>query len=409
MGKNKRFIAKGEGSHFHLMHRSTTDKAHGNEETPSNYVLVLSDRNKNGMSSTTQNFQFHHGDVSIGETNIKETNGKSSGKNGGIDHVNELGFHNDGYDYTQHLKVMGGGKFISKDGTVRLLEIPNESSSFSISAKNVSNTSSIPSSEILPTDNKSHFHSTSDGMMLELPDDVIPSGLEFERDLRAITISHEVMDDDMQAALFGEDDEFDTFEELQDDFVLEVMQEPEIPDFDFDAHIAMLIKRSERMALGISDGKNEEDEDEVFSEMDGDDHTLTTETRNRYGKYKHVSHEQQAIIDAEFENTLLEYDDEEIGDIEHAFYDPEGVIDGSDVYGSDGLGIGDVETIRTVETRGGIDFDSEVLNNALDDFIQVLLIHTYNTYTHIIHIRIHIYFNILTFTSYTFFTVHIRQ
>lgn len=50
------------------------------------------------------------------------------------------------------------------------------------------------------------------------------------------------MDPDIRAALFEDEDEEGGFEALDDDFVLQVMQEPEKPDFDFDAHIARLIE-----------------------------------------------------------------------------------------------------------------------------------------------------------------------
>ena len=67
----------------------------------------------------------------------------------GADHINELGFKNDGYDYAQHMKQMGGGKFIGKDGKVG--EAPR---------------------------------------YLELPEDALPStGMDLKRDLAAITIS----------------------------------------------------------------------------------------------------------------------------------------------------------------------------------------------------------------------------
>ena len=51
------------------------------------------------------------------------------------------------------------------------------------------------------------------------------------------------MDADLRAALFEDDGEEGEFEALDDDFVLQVMQEPEVPDFDFDAHIAALIAK----------------------------------------------------------------------------------------------------------------------------------------------------------------------
>ena len=86
------------------------------------------------------------------------------------DHINALGFRNDGYDYTQHLKEMGiichtccplcianlislcaqgGGRFISKDGLVASLPVPK---------------------------------------VIELPEDVLPSSYELDRALQTITI-----------------------------------------------------------------------------------------------------------------------------------------------------------------------------------------------------------------------------
>lgn len=39
-GKKKQFIKKGEGQTFHLVHRSQTDAAYANDETPSEFVLM---------------------------------------------------------------------------------------------------------------------------------------------------------------------------------------------------------------------------------------------------------------------------------------------------------------------------------------------------------------------------------
>jgi hypothetical protein len=69
---------------------------------------------------------------------------------------------------------------------------------------------------------------------VELPQDALPSGSEFERQLEAITISNgsfpdalhlslmcesEFMDDDLKDALFNDDCDF---EELADDFISSV-------------------------------------------------------------------------------------------------------------------------------------------------------------------------------------------
>lgn len=84
---------------------------------------------------------------------------------------------------------------------------------------------------------------------VDLPSDVVPTGQEFERQLEAVTLDHNCMDEDMRDALqlldeegaqrevlFGDGDEFD-FEEIDDDFVATAMTEPETQDFDYDKHI----------------------------------------------------------------------------------------------------------------------------------------------------------------------------
>eukprot|EP01041_Mallomonas_annulata_P002816 gene2816-5538_t len=182
--KSKQFIAKGEGQKYVVVHRSQTDNAYVNEEQPSAFVLVKA------------------GEVSVNHKK-SDTNIASSDIIG--DHITPLGFKNDGYDYSQHLKVMGGGRFIGKDGKV--CDMPYQDS-------------------------------------INIPSDALPSDIQMERDLGAITISHEFMDKDIEAALFGGDDE--EFEELADDFIIEALKEPELPNFDFDAHIANLIAKSEK-------------------------------------------------------------------------------------------------------------------------------------------------------------------
>ena len=112
----------------------------------------------------------------------QETKAEASRLHDQKDHVTAMGFNNDGYDYSQHMKVMGGGNFIGKDGGSR----PNG------------------------------------GNIVELPADALPSLGELDRRLEAVTISHELMDDDLRAALFNEDDGAGEFEELLDDFITDV-------------------------------------------------------------------------------------------------------------------------------------------------------------------------------------------
>jgi protein LTV1 len=248
------------------MHRSQSDQAHAQADNPSNFVLVLA----SGRQGSRQGNE------------ILDTDKVGSALTSSKDHINVLGFKNDGYDYSQHLKEMGDGHFIGKDGKFQSLGYVRPG--------------------------------------IELPEDALPSADELSRDLNAITISDEVMDDDIRDALFGEDDLFGDFEELQDDFIMEAMKEPEQPDFNFDAHIAALISRSERMAKGV-DSKprgwerkavDEDDEDDDFSFAD------SSADAQAGGRAK-LNAEQQAIVDAEFDKTLEEYDDDNIGDLEEVF------------------------------------------------------------------------------------------
>ena len=129
MGK-KKFI-DGSGQHFHLLHRSQRDEARAGEEEPSEFVLVPSNKKIN-----TNKFIPDHS-VS---TNIASMSTSH-------DHINQLGFKNDGYDYSQHIKIVNGGTYIGKDGKVTQRIIPN------------------------------------------LPDDVFASEKELDRNFQAITIS----------------------------------------------------------------------------------------------------------------------------------------------------------------------------------------------------------------------------
>lgn len=94
MGKGKKkFIEKGDGQHFHVMHRSQRDEAYMKEEEPSNFVLVpTSDTHREKAS------QLGIESIELHASKALETS---------KDHINALGFKNDGYDYTQHLKVIG--------------------------------------------------------------------------------------------------------------------------------------------------------------------------------------------------------------------------------------------------------------------------------------------------------------
>ena len=120
------------------------------------------------------------------------------------------------------------------------------------------------------------------------------------------------------------------FEELDDDFVTQVLEEPKEADFDYDAHIANLIMKSERQLGGdnIRGWDDEIDDDmEEFSlyddgyNHDNKSHTSAVSRTSTYAEEK-------------FEKLLDEYDDEELGDAPFASEaEVQGIIDDTTIEG----------------------------------------------------------------------------
>lgn len=127
MGKGKKKFIQKEGEHYYLLHRSQTDTAHQQEQRPSNFVLVRAEDAPQNKSRTLLSNRFSAPAVLDKKEALKLEGGgvvdadsyfsnKQAGRHLGGDHINSLGFKNDGYDYSQHLKVMGGGLFVGADG-----------------------------------------------------------------------------------------------------------------------------------------------------------------------------------------------------------------------------------------------------------------------------------------------------
>ncbi len=174
------------------------------------------------------------------------------------DHVNSMGLCNDGYNYSQHMRVMGGGVFVGTSGKVVSQQKPPATSS-----------------------------------TIELPRDVLPSEGEIDRHLESITISEKVMDADMRAIVGGWDEEF---EELNDDFVIQAAEGGDVEEFDYDAHIARLMAESER-AEGI--GQWTADENEIdWEECDAEEVEMPQDG-------------ERSLLEVQFEATLADYDGEE--------------------------------------------------------------------------------------------------
>ncbi|KAI9917136.1 hypothetical protein PsorP6_012368 [Peronosclerospora sorghi] len=155
---------------------------------------------------------------------------------------------------------------------------------------------------------------------VELSQDALPSGEDQDRLLDAITLTTNVMDDDLREALVNDE----AFEQLDDSFVLQAtaedLEQDGTYDFDYDAHIAKLMEA----ARGVTPFHQDEGGTEVLEPEDRDD--------------------AQLVLDKLFEKTLAEeYDDEKLGELEEN--DP--------------------------ETRGNETLDGQLLAAVVEDYVFV--------------------------------------
>ncbi|RLN90058.1 hypothetical protein BBJ28_00022881, partial [Nothophytophthora sp. Chile5] len=295
--------------HFHVVHRSQRDPK-ANDPEASKYVLLSSSQHVELRSDSEDEEEDSDLDSDdempdLVDTPAPKAKAKAPAKAskkaafpvrkvrfGDVeaeDLVDENGMVRDGYDYSQHMKEMGQGKFYSATARFDAGE----------SAKALSR-------------------------RVELPEDALPSGEEQERLLDAITLTTDVMDQDLREALVNDA----AFETLDDDFVLQAAEDDveagagATDGFDYDAHIAKLMEAASgvpKFRGNLTDSEDEDDEEfsddyEEFSDEEGGDADTeeTPESRD----------EKQRVLDALFEKTLAEeYDDEQLGELEED--DPE--------------------------------------------------------------------------------------
>ncbi|KAL7567836.1 hypothetical protein ACA910_000580 [Epithemia clementina (nom. ined.)] len=173
----------------------------------------------------------------------------------------------------------------------------------------------------------------------------------------------EALDEEMAAILYGDTDaiNFDDLEELNDDFVLDAAKEEsnsnnEEEAFDYDAHIQKLLEkaRQERhdaqppaaaavlnqhewarrdrdffnKSHALPEGQDEDEDDDSFAHIDDCDddndsflqehQTIASQTigstKSALGAVAKLSPDEERALREKFEQTLLEYDSDEIGD-----------------------------------------------------------------------------------------------
>ncbi|ETN23950.1 hypothetical protein PPTG_00421 [Phytophthora nicotianae INRA-310] len=307
MVRKKQFINKKTAQHFHVVHRSQRDPK-ANDPEASKYVLLSSSQHvelrSDSESDDDSDLDLDSDDEMPDlidtpapvKSSSKPKSNKSKSKSksafpvrrvnfGGVeaeDLVDENGLPRDGYDYSQHMKEMGQGKFYSA-------------------------TSRFDAGE----------EARALSRKVDLPEDALPSAEEQDRLLDAITLTTDVMDDDLREALVNDE----AFEELDDNFVVQAAEESveqgDADDFDYDAHIAKLMEAASGVTPlyrgNITDSEGEEfsEDEEEFS--DEEEHDVEApEDRD----------EAQRVLDELFEKTLAEeYDDEQLGELEED--DPE--------------------------------------------------------------------------------------
>ncbi|KAL3663668.1 hypothetical protein V7S43_011083 [Phytophthora oleae] len=302
MGRKKQFINKKTAQHFHVVHRSQRDPK-ANDPEASKYVLLSSSQHVELRSDSESDDEDDDSEMDSDDempdlvdtpapqnstAEPKKTKSKSAFpvrkvRFGGVeaeDLIDENGLPRDGYDYSQHMKEMGQGKFYSA-------------------------TSRFDAGE----------EARALSRKVDLPEDALPSTEEQDRLLDAITLTTDVMDSDLREALVNDE----AFEDLDDNFVVQAAEENEesgADDFDYDAHIAKLMEAASGVTPlhrgNITDSEDEEFSDDEEELTDGEYEVETPEDRD----------EAQRVLDELFEKTLAEeYDDEQLGELEED--DPE--------------------------------------------------------------------------------------
>ncbi|ETV92047.1 hypothetical protein H310_13572 [Aphanomyces invadans] len=302
--KSKSFINKKEAQHFHVVHRSQRDPLINDPEA-SKFVLLSSKPLPSGRNELDA-YDSDDSDLPDLVPQVAAPSGKTVrfGNVVARDLVNELGMVNDGYDYSKHMKEMGQGHFYSAGGT----------------------------------------YDEGAGLLnkrVVLPDEVMASANEHDRMLDAITLTEDVMDEDLREALVNDE----AFEELTDDFMLQAAQE--LPDdadgadvaadgFDYDAHIAKLMAAAEGIPKyrgHISDDEDDdEDDDEEGCEYTDEEHEDDGQDKD----------DAQRALDDAFEKLMAEeYDDEQVGELEED------------------------------ETRGKLVLEGDLLDQIVDDYVNI--------------------------------------
>ncbi len=386
MGRKK--FNKKDAAVYHLVRRSQQDVGGYFDdkgepiEKPSDFVLIPSHETlkrakdqKGGHHVLSDTKQEH---TTIGDYSTDGADGADGADDALARAKKKLTEANlvDDYDYEQHMKpISGSGVFISPDGTS------------SMNADADANANTTKAGTVAQMD---YYTNEIRSQKLDLIDPMIK---EVDRQLDSIALTADCMDDDVAIALFGEYEEGE-YEEILDDFCFTANQmEPihEIYDgnedggddkgessgiggsgvlapgeFDFDAHIDKLIakaklqenggakivpqnheawKQQQKIFEGVkplrnkrrsgdldSIDENDDDEDSLDREFGyaGDNITVNSHnldyftTSENPGIVAKLNPEEEKALCDKFEQTLLEYDSDHVGDLDDECYEIKG-------------------------------------------------------------------------------------
>eukprot|EP00986_Skeletonema_menzelii_P001133 scaffold305_cov110-Skeletonema_menzelii.AAC.3 len=309
MGKKKPFIDKKTASVYHVVRRSQRDVGtEATAETLSDFVLMPSPDNA------------HREQLREEKRQVEATNKKKGDNFAHLkDQIARAGLLDQtATTYSKYTKpIKAGGLFVPSDEYA-----------------------SAEDGKLLTDTSKNHL------------DTALQEAMEIHevgRMLDSIALTPDCMDEDMARALF-EDFEEDEFEEILDDFCLtanqEVLEEEnggagDGGEFNFEQHVQMLMEKARAQENGgdigareleddffggmtpLHERDDEEDDDEdnydydqygEEEEEDSFDGEFHDEAEDNYAKP--IGGEQQRILCQKFEEALLEYDSDDVGDLD---------------------------------------------------------------------------------------------
>lgn len=121
--KKKRFIDRSEGTHFHLVHRSQRDPKVADPEAPQRVLKPLEGR-RGASEKASQSTRAWLEEQDLGGFDeIAAAAAAAAGQveaspSAARESNSDMGLPEDGYNYLQHLRVMGAGTFIAAPESV---------------------------------------------------------------------------------------------------------------------------------------------------------------------------------------------------------------------------------------------------------------------------------------------------